>query len=905
MMKQILFWLFLILLLCSLTNINAQVRYADSVIAYSSQYSENDWSANQILGPPDTYPKYGDIPTAWTFATADAQREFIELRFPDPAQVQAMAIYETYNPGTIDTIYVKNPNTLEWQAVWSGTAAPLRYPDSRIFMVNFPQTSFMVSEVRLAINSPAVPDWNELDAVGLYATPITLQLPDLALMQVQTPTQAWSGQTISISWTVKNIGSASTPGATWLDHLYLIRTDSPDSETAVFEHDYDNVSSLDVGESYSNTQSIVLPLGLDGNYSVFVYADIKHSIAESLKVNNLLSSAPMLLHLSPEPDLAVTSLTVPRVIFAGDTVPVSFTVKNIGTAPTTENSWQDQILLIPDTVLNLSEAVVLADIDRDGNLQIDSSYQVSIPVVIPHDAIGKYYIFAYADRWRQVFENNFEFNNIRSSDSISIVGVAPDLTVTSVIVPPNGNSGMPLPVEWTVRNVGVGVTYETTWSDAVFLSPSSPFNEGDATRLLQVDHDGALAHDSSYHVSTRLVLPNGISGPYYVFVRTDNSHSVFENGATENNVGRSDTTINVTLSPWPDLQVSAVRAPEHVSAGKQASVSWTVTNTGVGPTISDGWTDRVYISADSIWGGSHIDLTDAAHISALAPGSSYSQTATVTIPPTVSGTAYIYVMTDVDDVVYENTGEGNNVSGSDSLIVQGYPPVDLTVTSFSIPDTGTSGDTLTLLWTVRNAGSGRTISDSWSDVLYIASDSVFDADTDVVVGRLDHEGALDSAGTYTRMFPITLPNDLSGPYYWFVQTDKEGRSGDTALRNNVLRSPRAMYIRLLPLPDLSVVSVVTADSVNAGQPTMVRWTVQNIGGGPARNSYWDDAVYLSEDSILDKADQKLGTVNFDNGPLQSMASYTDSVKAFVDKKLFGFLNFFKVFQLDFLAIRNP
>ena len=151
----------------------AQIRYVSSVNAFSTQYnSSGSWAASQLIGAPDVYPSYGDYGGAWAPSTQDGRREYLELTFANPAPVQSIAIYETYNPGAVDTIYVKNPSTNLWQVVWSGTAASAS-AQARIFVANFSLTSFNVSQVRLAINSPAVPGWNEIDAVGISSTVIS------------------------------------------------------------------------------------------------------------------------------------------------------------------------------------------------------------------------------------------------------------------------------------------------------------------------------------------------------------------------------------------------------------------------------------------------------------------------------------------------------------------------------------------------------------------------------------------------------------------------------------------------------------------------------------------------------------------------------------------------------------
>lgn len=144
------------------------VKWASSVIGFSSQYDVNAWSAAQALGQPDTYPSYADIQTAWATEFQDAPGEFIELGYANPKPTAAVYIYETYNPGAISKVSVRNANTSTWVEVWSGPAAPAPTV-ARIFTVTFPKTSFPVDGVRIDLDSPAVPDWNEIDAVAIGA----------------------------------------------------------------------------------------------------------------------------------------------------------------------------------------------------------------------------------------------------------------------------------------------------------------------------------------------------------------------------------------------------------------------------------------------------------------------------------------------------------------------------------------------------------------------------------------------------------------------------------------------------------------------------------------------------------------------------------------------------------------
>lgn len=163
MMKK--FLLLSVSFLC-MNMLQANIQYASSVIAFSSEFSSGGWSASKALGSPDVYPMYGDYIQAWASASADGQREFITLGFANPMRVSNIAAYETLNPGAIDSVLVRDASNGQWTLVWHQTAVA-KPAISRLFEVNFPLTAFQVDAVRLSLNSQLVPGWNEIDAVAI------------------------------------------------------------------------------------------------------------------------------------------------------------------------------------------------------------------------------------------------------------------------------------------------------------------------------------------------------------------------------------------------------------------------------------------------------------------------------------------------------------------------------------------------------------------------------------------------------------------------------------------------------------------------------------------------------------------------------------------------------------------
>lgn len=150
----------------SLTAQGKSSRFANSVIAFSSQNSNGGFSAEQALGTPNVFPNHAPNPNAWISKTADGQREFLVLGFSNAAPINYIEIFETFNPGAVDAVFVKDPISNSFVSVYGApvTATPA---EARINRIAFPLTAFNVSEIRIELNSAAVNGYNAIDAVAI------------------------------------------------------------------------------------------------------------------------------------------------------------------------------------------------------------------------------------------------------------------------------------------------------------------------------------------------------------------------------------------------------------------------------------------------------------------------------------------------------------------------------------------------------------------------------------------------------------------------------------------------------------------------------------------------------------------------------------------------------------------
>ena len=142
-------------------------RWARNGAAYLLSVREpgGDWSPGQATGPPDT-PTGGDQVTAWASQSADGQAEWLLLEYAGPVAVKAVQVYEIYSAGALNKITMFTPSGEEVEA-WSGIDPTPR--GSRIATSEVPIRPGLppTKKIRIHLDSANVPNWNEIDAVGL------------------------------------------------------------------------------------------------------------------------------------------------------------------------------------------------------------------------------------------------------------------------------------------------------------------------------------------------------------------------------------------------------------------------------------------------------------------------------------------------------------------------------------------------------------------------------------------------------------------------------------------------------------------------------------------------------------------------------------------------------------------
>lgn len=686
---------------------------------------------------------------------------------------------------------------------------------------------------------------------------------DLRTTSVVVPPTAFSGDPITVQWSVRNQGSGRTDVDQWWDTVFL----SPDSTLGLtfqtgtikvldlplmrFRH----LGALERDSTYTRTESITLPQGINGNYWIIVFTDIGVTAAgqtvpedgevfENVSQFNNWNNMGIATTLTPPANLVVTSVMAPASINAGVPFGVSWNVLNNGLNPTFENWWLDRLFLSTNTTLEEGTDLQLASVPHTRPLERDSSYTAMALVTLPKDTQGPFHFLVMTDRSQSVVELS-ESDNLGTTASPSTVTVPPwpDLRVTDVTAPPSAISGTPIHVTWRVLNDGA-MAAGGSWYDQVILSTSPVSATG--TVLGTFVRPNTLPAGMSYSITGTFTTSASLSGTYYVHVRTDFDNRLFEHTDEGNNTNVSS---GLDLTPYPavDLQVSMVSGPVTAHSGASAIFQWTTSNIGVAATLASSWRELVYLSADTTLGGGDLLLSSNLYNGVLAAGSSVNRLRNEVLPNGLSGTYYVIVRADPDRYNATETQLANNIAASSSTtMIELTPAPDLVASTVIVPAMATAGQPMTVQWTTTNGGTGPTVPAAWEVSLYLSTNQYLDI-SDISLGTFVHNGVLAAGGFVDESFGVELPIYTSGAYYVIVVVDRTNGVYEAGAETNQAQS--VVNIILPPPADLVVTNITVPPTAEPGIPLTISWTVENQGSNPAVGQM-RDGIYISADTTF-------------------------------------------------------
>ena len=237
------------------------------------------------------------------------------------------------------------------------------------------------------------------------AQPITVTAPDLVPTALTAPPAASAQQAVSVSWTVKNQGTGPALGQ-WTDQIYLSPTPTC-CAGATLVATVNVAPGTPVGGSYTSSATVNIPAVAAGTYSLIVIADAFGARSEGDESNNRLARPVTVT----TPDLTPVALFGPLITGPGQSVSVSWTVKNQGTGPAVRG-WTDTIYVSPNPTC-CAGATSLASVSSGPGLSAGATYSQSHTITVPHVTAGTYYWLIKTDVADSLYEAS-ETNNERS-----------------------------------------------------------------------------------------------------------------------------------------------------------------------------------------------------------------------------------------------------------------------------------------------------------------------------------------------------------------------------------------------------------------------------------------------------------------------------------------------------------
>ncbi|KAL3876028.1 hypothetical protein ACJMK2_033915 [Sinanodonta woodiana] len=388
-----------------------------------------------------------------------------------------------------------------------------------------------------------------------------------------------------------------------------------------------------------------------------------------------------------------------------------------------------------------------------------------------------------------------------------------DLIMKSIEVPPVAYSGTSFDVKWTVQNIGNLSTEARYWYDHVYLSFNNNFG---TSRYVGYKMQWTILFPGDAYSSQMTVpLRHDDLGYAYLYVYTDKDNYITEINKG-NNLLQSLRSVNVLLTPPPDLRVIGVKAPLRSFSGRSISVHWTVVNSGTGmtPSTESHWYDRIYLSNDQILDSSDVILETVANYQIMSPTEQYSKSQWVQIPEYITGNFWILVKTDSMNSVYERQNEENNVNASEtSIYIMMQPIPDLSITEINIPEEVRTGNDLTIQWQVTNAGAS-TARGPWYDQVTLTQ---MIGTLSLKLGYNLQYNSINTSVGYHSSITTTIPPTLpSGAYLVTVDIDYDNRIFEFNLKTNNKRAKKILVRQALPnlSVDIFHMNLITADSIN-------------------------------------------------------------------------------------------
>jgi hypothetical protein len=642
------------------------------------------------------------------------------------------------------------------------------------------------------------------------ALPIAVQRPDAVVSSISSPASAVGGQTISVNYNVLNNGPGAVFNHQRKDRFYISNNSVFDGSALVISTQT-FTESLPVGTAIPHTFSYTIPAATNGIRYFYVVTNYDSLFKETNQLNNTSIAAATSITAAPPADLIVSSVLPPDSVFIQSPATFKYTVINNGAGPTIGN-WTDSLFISCSPTFNAATAKFITKrtqirtVAAGGNYT--DSFSHSIPQMsyeinncFPQQIYAPGYFFVKANADSGAYEGSNLNNNIGASSSRVIRNPLVDHEMIAVFSSRDTVSlGTPFTASWKVKNIGYKPTaaYYYFYDDGIYFSPDSLINANDVSAFGFRNYN-TINHNDSLVTSRQVMPPDIPAGDYYVIAKTNYSDRINaekilgNNNNFVRNINGQAKKIHLIRPPLPDLIDTILSAPASVPMGQPFTVVYKVTNTGTVVTFPGAWQNALRLSTDfQVQVGDRL-LSSKTRTIPLAPGASFMDTVTCTMPTNISPGNYVLIAETNSNHAVPESNTTNNL-GFGFIEAQLPDSTDLIVENIMKPDTVYLGYTIdTAKWVIKN-NSGASVRGWVTDGIYLSASNLLDSTSTLLGTKKRYVDLLPMETDSLRLTP-RVTTATEGHYNLFVKTDLLNNIIELDKTNNTGVAATPIYVK--------------------------------------------------------------------------------------------------------------
>lgn len=571
--------------------------------------------------------------------------------------------------------------------------------------------------------------------------------------------------------------------------------------------------------------------------------------------------------------------------YSGKKIVVFVTIANKG-GETAYGSFNTDLYMSSSPDREAAPMTYIGSKTCNKHLKPGESATLSYAFYLPYEWHADTYFHAYADVNDNVYELANIQNNWGKSDKYDVM-LCPgaDFEPKNLTVPSSFSTSSEITLSYTVSNIGAGVPYKNNWRDAVYISKKNTGLDDSAVLLNTTFHKGGYGSDITTTVTdSTMISPEDFhykglpykgqvqikdvdlaSGTYYFYVKVDSQDDVYEHEGEANNVLMSGP-VTYTFAR-PDLAVELVSiSADTLTTGSEVAFTWKLKNLGNADIKDAKITDVFYATVNQTTTAGE-EIARVENSVWIAAGQEKTMRANITIPKstTLDGIRYIYMKTDIYNVLHEQSSQ-NNTSGvmrtwchyTTEPVVPTVSGTNLYISDLNVNKDIKPGDSVTLSYIARNNGDADLANVEVSQEVFISNASDFNINNATKCVITQQSGSLAGLKTNKAVnisLTFTVPDMYGGRKYLHVFADRSNSLGERNVNDNHIMTEVSVNGNL---PDLEITEYSLKDTLMTAQNTELTFTVSNTGDWNAAQS--TALIYLSADNKLDYRDERLAVV---------------------------------------------